>query len=409
VLSGLLPAEGPSRTLVLITAVNSQGLWAAISAIFAIRVVGLTTGQFALGLACAAAASLAASTPTGHLADRVGARAVQLWSLIALAPLTAALLLAHDLLGYVVLVCLQAAVFSASRGARMAMISGLVPPADRVAVRASLRATTNISLALGATVAGGVLAVGTPGAYRLVVLANALVYLAAGLLTLRLPPVPAQPARPGPRLEVLRDRPYLSLVVLDGVLSMHNQLLDVVLPLWVIECTRAPRWIVATILVVNTVSVVLLQVRVTKGTDEPRGAANSVRFGAVFIALACVSFAFSDGGDVLAACALLLLGAMLHVVGEIRQAAGSWGISFGLAPEHAQGQYQGTYAMSADLGKMLAPALLTWLAVDHGTAGWLLMGAGFALVGSAFPPIVAHAERTYMRTRPLSDAISATH
>ncbi|MGW2644081.1 MFS transporter [Streptomyces sp. NPDC001393] len=404
-LAGLLPEKGPARTLTLITAVHGQGLWAAISAIYATSVVGLSAGQFAVGVVVAAAVSLASSTPAGHLADRIGARTVQLWSLILLGPLTLGLLLVHGLAGYVVVVSLQSAAFSASRSARMAMIAGLVPAEQRVRIRAYLRATTNTSLALGATLAGFILAVGTPTAYRSAVVINGAIYLTGGLLTLLLPAVPSQPARPGPRLEVLTDRPYLSLVLLDGVLSMHNQLLEVVLPLWVVECTHAPRWMVATILVVNTVAVVLLQVRAAKGSDQPRGAARSVRFGAAFVGLACTAFAFSDGRSAVFASVLLALGAGLHVVGEIWQSAGSWGISFGLAPDHAQGQYQGTYAMSADLGKLVAPALLVWLAIGHRTGGWLVMAIAFALIGACFPPIVAWAERNRRSAPDLGAAV----
>ncbi|WP_308013734.1 MFS transporter [Streptantibioticus parmotrematis] len=370
-----------------------QGLWMAISAIYATRVIGLSPTGFGLGVAAAAAVSLAMSTPTGHLADRVGPRSVQVWSFVALGPLTAALLLVHGFTGYVVVMAVQAVAYSASRSARMAMIAGVVPPAERVRTRAYLRATTNVSVALGAAVAGGLLVVGTDYAYRWAVAFNAATYTTAGLLTVMLPTVPPQAARPGARLEVLRDRPFLSLVVVDGVLSMHNQLLDVVLPLWVIDRTSAPRWMAAVVLLLNTVAVVLLQVRISRGTDEPRSAARAVRHGGLFLALACVIFGFSRGVPALEASVLLALGAVAHVMGEIRQAAGSWGVSFGLAPDHAQGQYQGTYQMGADLGKLVAPAVLTWLAIEHGRPGWWVMAIVFAASGAAFPPLVAWARR----------------
>ncbi|PWI45139.1 MFS transporter [Streptomyces sp. ICBB 8177] len=394
-LSRFLPAPGPSRTITGITLVHTmgQGLWMAISAIYATRVIGLSPTGFGLGVAAAAAVSLAMSTPTGHLADRVGPRTVQVWSFVALGPLTAALLLVHGFTGYVVVMAVQAVAYSASRSARMAMIAGVVPAAERVRTRAYLRATTNVSVALGAAVAGGLLIVGTDYAYRWAVAFNAATYTAAGLLTVLLPAVPPQPARPGPRLEVLRDRPFLSLVVVDGVLSMHNQLLDVVLPLWVIDRTSAPRWMAAAVLLLNTGAVVLFQVRISRGTDEPRSAARAVRHGGLFLALACVVFGFSGGVPALEASVLLALGAVAHVMGEIRQAAGSWGVSFGLAPDHAQGQYQGTYQMGADLGKLVAPAVLTWLAVEHGRPGWWAMAIVFAASGTAFPPLVAWARR----------------
>jgi len=393
VFSSFLPDPGYGRQLTLVTAIHGQGLWAAISAIYATTVVGLSAGQFGAAVAISAAASLISSTPSGDLADRVGPRKVLVASLIALGPITALLLAVNSFAWFTVVLAAQAVTFGASRGARMAMIAALVPAQQRVRLRAYLRSATNVSLAVGAMIGGFVLTLNSTAGYRVAVVAVALTYLTSGLMTLRLPSVPAQPARRGPRLVVLRDRPYLTLVVLDGILSMHNLLLDVVLPLWVIKRTSAPRWIVAAVLLVNTVAVVLLQVRASRGTDEVGGAARAVRVGGLFVALGCLAFAFSKGPDAIVASLLLVLGAALHVYGEIRQSSGSWGISFGLSPEDAHGQYQGTYAMASDIGKILGPGLLVWLAISLGRGGWLAMAITFALVGALFPPIASWAER----------------
>lgn len=394
-MGNLLPPRGTSRTLAVITLTHTlgQGLWMALNAIYATTVLHLSPGQFGIGVGAAAAVAFASSTPSGHLADRIGPRSVQIWSFAALGPLSAALLFVHGMGEYVLAVCVQAVAYSASRSARMAMIAGLIEPKDRVFVRSYLRATSNVSVAVGAGVAGVLLSIGTTAVYQGAVVFIAATYLATSVMTLMLPGVPPQPPRPGPTLTVLRDRPYLTLVVVDGLLSMHNLLLDVVLPLWVLHRTHAPRWMIAVILLTNTILVVLLQVRVARGTDELRPAARAMRSGSLCLGLACLVFALSQGVSAPLACVLLVLGALAHVFGEIRQAAGSWGVSFGLAPDHAQGQYQGTYAMGADIGKMIAPAVLTWLAIDHGQAGWLVMAIGFAALGALVPPVVGWAER----------------
>src|SRR5205814_10661741 len=95
--------------------------------------------------------------------------------------------------------------------------------------------------------------------------------------------------------------------------------------------------------------------------------------------LSCLVIAASAGVPVWAAVPLLLTGAFVHVLGELRHSAAGWGISFGLAPDHAQGQYQATYGMGNQLGRMLAPAVLTWLVLVLGGVGWVVLAVTLAV------------------------------
>jgi hypothetical protein len=93
------------------------------------------------------------------------------------------------------------------------------------------------------------------------------------------------------------------------------------------------------------------------------------------------------------AIALLIVGSFVHVLGELRQSAAGWGISFGLAPAHAQGQYQGAYSMGFQLGHLVSPLLLTTVVLGLGQVGWVLLGVLFVATGAAVPPVVAWAGR----------------
>ncbi|WP_234038930.1 hypothetical protein [Micromonospora coerulea] len=90
------------------------------------------------------------------------------------------------------------------------------------------------------------------------------------------------------------------------------------------------------------------------------------------------------------------------MIGELWHAAAGWGISFGLAPAHAQGQYQGAYGMGMQLGGMIAPVVVTTLAVGWGVPGWLLLGGLFLLLGLLMPPVVRWARRS----RPAEPAVA---
>ncbi|MFD6640059.1 MFS transporter [Micromonospora chalcea] len=393
----LLPEPGPSRTLALSTLVNTvgRGTWLTASALFLTRSVGLSVAQVGVALTLTALVSLVASTPMGYLADRLGPRGLQMAALLASAGCTAALVAVRSFTGFLVVGVLMALADAGTRGARGALIAGAVPPDQRVRTRAYLRAVTNVGISVGTVLAGFALAADTRGAYVTLILLDAATYVLAAAVLLRLPPVPPVPAPAhGPRLIALRDRPFLAFTVLDGLMSMHFSLINIALPLWIAGHTTAPTWLISVCLLVNTVVVILFQVRASRGTEDLTGAGRASRRAGVLLAVACALFAAGGGVPVAVAVPLLLTGALVHVVGELWHAAAGWGISFGLAPAHAHGQYQGAYGMGMQLGSMVAPVVVTTLAIGWGVPGWLVLGAVFLLLGALVPPVVRWAART---------------
>ncbi|MEU2986591.1 MFS transporter [Micromonospora aurantiaca] len=393
----LLPEPGPSRTLALSTLVNTvgRGTWLTASALFLTRSVGLSVTQVGVALTLTALVSLVASTPMGYLADRLGPRGLQMAALLASAGCTAALVSVRSFTGFLVVGVLMAVADAGTRGARGALIAGAVPPDQRVRTRAYLRAVTNVGISVGTVLAGFALAADTRGAYVTLILLDAATYVLAAAVLLRLPPVPPMPAPAhGPRLIALRDRPFLAFTVLDGLMSMHFSLINIALPLWIAGHTTAPNWLISVCLLVNTVVVILFQVRASQGTEDLTGAGRAARRAGVLLAVACALFAAGGGVPVAVAVPLLLAGALVHVVGELWHAAAGWGISFGLAPAHAHGQYQGAYGMGMQLGSMVAPVVVTTLAIGWGVPGWLVLGVVFLLLGAMVPPVVRWAART---------------
>ncbi|WP_326633445.1 hypothetical protein OG808_41570 [Streptomyces sp. NBC_01761] len=93
----------------------------------------------------------------------------------------------------------------------------------------------------------------------------------------------------------------------------------------------------------------------------------------------------------------------VHSLGEIWESSAGFALGFGLAPDHAQGQYQGLLGLGFSAGQALAPAILTTVVLGLGTAGWLLLGAFFAAVGAVGPSL----ERWGTRTRSRQGAAAA--
>ncbi|MGI8667404.1 MAG: MFS transporter [Jatrophihabitans sp.] len=386
-----LPESGAGRILASITLVNTigTGLWVTSSALYLTRIVGLRATDVGIGFTVGALVCLIASTPMGYLADQRGPRTMQILFYLGLAGSYAAMLTVHSLVAFIIVASLTSLADAGQRGARAALIAGTIPKEQRVRTRALFRATANVGYTIGSAAGGVGLAFGTATSYRLLILGNVLSYLGVALLATRLPELaPAPRKQSEPRLTALRDRPYLSFVILDGMMSMHNDILSLVLPLWIVGHTHAPRWMAAVCILVNTVMVVLLQVRTSRGTEELTGAARASRTAGLLIAGACLVFAASSDRSAVTAAALLVLGAFIHVLGELKHSAAGWGISFGLAREDAQGQYLATYAMGAQLGRMLAPAVLTFLVLGWGGPGWIVLAVLVAAPGFAVAPTV---------------------
>ncbi|MFC0626758.1 MFS transporter [Kribbella deserti] len=380
------------RRLILATVVNTlgNGVYAAVGALFLTRVAGLSVPAVGLGLTIAALAGLITSTPLGVVADRLGPNRAYVVFLLIQAIAMAGLTQVRSVGWFIAIAVVTAIADSGQRGAKGALIAGVVPAEQRVRTRAQLRVATNIGMAVGIALAGIVLAVDRPTVYVVALLADVATFAAtAAIVAWGMPSVPPVPMASGPSaLTALRDRPYLAFVALDGLLTMHAAMIQVAMPLWVATATDAPTWVISVLLVLNSIAVILLQVRVARGTEELRGAARAGRRAGWLLAIACAVLALTDVTSGPVTIGLLILAALVHVLGEMLQSAGGWGVSFELAPPGGQGQYQGAYAMGRQMGDLIAPLLLTVVAVSIGWPGWLATGAIFFLAGTLIPPVV---------------------
>jgi len=408
-MSSSLPPQ--VRRLVAATLVNTlgNGVYAAVGALYLTRVAGLSVGQVGIGLTVAGLVGLIVSTPLGVAADRLGPKRAYVVFLLLQAITMTALTQVRSFPLYVGIAALTAIVDAGQRGAKGALIAGLVPADQRVRTRAILRVTTNIGMGVGMGLAGIVLAVDQREVYVIALLANAATYLVtAAVVRWGMPKLAPVPSATGPSgFTALKDRPFLVFVTLDGLLSMHNSMAQVAIPLWVATATDAPTWLIAVLLVTNSVAVILLQIRVARGTEHLAGAARAGRRAGLLLALACAVLAVTDVTSGAVTIALLLVAAVVHVLGEMLQSAGGWGISFELAPAGAQGQYQGAYAMGHQVGDLIAPFVLTVVAVSWGWPGWLLTATIFLLAGAFIPVVVRWAESGRDRLEEITQLASS--
>jgi MFS family permease len=386
--------RSPSRRLLLITAATAvgRGLPITISALYLTQIVGLPVRQVGAGLTVAAAVAVALSTWLGNVAHRSGARQAYTVFLVIEA---ISFLIFSRVGGFAAFIGAALALAIADIGARSTqgtVIVGIVPSEQRVRTRAIVRVVANIGIAAGGALGGVVLLRNDVIWYHAAFLAAAACLVAGAVLTLGLPSVSkADTTARGIGRGVFRDAPFLRFALLNGILNIHNAMLQVAIPLWITTRTDAPRWMVSVLLLVNVTSVVLLQVRLSRAADTLDGAIRIARLSGIALAAACVVLAVTDGTTDLVTVTLLVVVALTHAIGEILESASGWSVTFALAPSARTGQYQGAYAMSRGLGDLIGPVLLTSVAVTLGWAGWLVIAVTFLAAGVLTPFVLREA------------------
>lgn len=399
------PVGRDGRVLALLTVVQSVsfGSFAACGAIFFVRSAGLGVREIGAGAAIAGLAALATAALVGRLADRVGPREVLVFLCAAQAVLYASYSLVHDFWFFLAVICSLTAADQGAWVARNTVIATVTAGRDRVRLKAHLRSLSKVGMAAGTGLAAIPLHLDTRAAYLGVVFANAAASGVTAILAARLSrparwPA-ARPSRPPapPAGPVWRDRPYLAVALLCGLLATYHSLLTIALPLWVATRTRAPGPVIAGLFIVNTVLSVALQARASRRADTARAARRLARLGARLIAPACALIAVAATVPAGPAVVLLAGGVVVLTVGELWISAAAWSLSFELADSRAPGRYQGMFSLGMSIDAIVGPLLATGLVLGFGIAGWLAAGLLFVLLGTA----VAVAAQQAVLTRPL--------
>jgi len=401
----LLPEPGPRRVYALTTLVNTFGFGLILTSLvlYFTRVVHLSSVQVGLGLTVSSVIGLAAGVPIGALADRHGPRAVVRMTYLVQFLSGLGYLFIRDFAAFVVVATVDMLAMNANGAADGALLRR-VGGEDAAVFRSVSHAITNVGVSVGAVGCAIAVQIGTPDAYRGLILANALTFLAAWAVSARLPKYEPLPAPDdGPRWVVLSDRAFVGYAAHNAAMSMQYFVMLLPLPLWIIGHTHAPGWSVGALLLLNTFIVIAFQVRVGRNVTTIRQGGAALRRAGLLFMVSCCAIGFAAG--LAGWAALLLIGAAIavHSAGELNHAAGTFTLDFGLAPAHAQGQYQGVAGLGLGAGGAAAPTFMIGLCLTFGTAGWAGLGAFFGLLGLTAPAIARWGERT----RPVPGPVPA--
>jgi MFS family permease len=391
-----LPREANQRRVLAASSVDAlgTGLFLPLTVAYLSRVVGLSPIQIGLGLAIAGFAAVAAAPVSGALVDRYDARAVVLgcFSVSALGFL--AYIAVDSFLSFVaVAVALQLA-SRMERPATAALVLGVASGPERVGSLAWQQTSRNLGYGVGGLLAGLALLGHGKSPFVVLLAANAASYVVAGALVWRLPAIRPAAREPGHRdgyRAVLSDRPYVGLALLNVVVALHDSLLLVAMPLWILTRTSAPLALTGLLFTLNTVLVVLLQVRTARRIAARRGISAGYRTAALALVVACVAFALAAGASTQVAVVLLVIALAALTLGELENTAGEWFLSVELAPHHLRGRYLGLFKTSMALQQAIGPLVVTAILVHWGRMGWIALALALASAVLASRRLAAHA------------------
>ncbi|HVW88465.1 MAG TPA: MFS transporter [Gaiellaceae bacterium] len=363
-----------------------SGTFAPVTVLFLTQIVGLSAVRAGLGLAIVAAVGFATTPVAGALADRFDARTLTLAG-FALAGLGfVAYATVHSFGEFVAVGIAIEVVETIASNARKMLIFRIAGGNDRVMLAAYERSVRNAGYGIGGLLASVALAVGTRDAYVAVLLANAASYLVGAAAVTRLPRTPpaARPAgERGGYGRILRHKTYVALAAVSSVLWLNDSILKVGLAVWLVERTSVPHYVVGLLFTLNTVMVVLLQVRLSRGAGTAAAAVRLYRLAGAVLIVSCALFALAAGRSSELA-TLLLVGAVAALtLGELLASTTEWTISFGLARDEIRGRYLAFFSMGSGLQQAVGPAVVTALITAVGGWGWLALAAALGGAGAA--------------------------
>lgn len=359
-----------------------RGAWYACWALFFINSVGLSTAEFAIGITAAGVVGMIAGGPFGYLADRWGPKEMLLVLGLIEGLAMLAFLFVDGFWGAVAVTSVLVTAERAMSGVRTAVVAGMVGDEDRLHSISTSLVMTQAGLVVGAGFGAFVLAADSRPGYVALILFCGTANLAFVWLLRRVPHVESLRDRKIKRqVLVLRDRPFLVLILFNGLLALCYGMLSSGVPLWLAHHTEVHPAVISVLHGINAVTIVLFQNRVSRAGGTVRAAGRLGLWSGILLAASCVLFAASYQGGGTWVLLLLVAAALVHVAGELFFTGSGIGISVGLTRDGAHGEYQGAFNTGANASIMFAPGVMTVLLIDLNVVGWFVLGGVFLVAG----------------------------
>lgn len=410
----LLPEDRLTRRLAVQSVLFAvgEGIFLTGNAVFFTQIVGLSAAQVGLGFTIAGVVSFIAAVPLGRSTDRFGAKRTWAVSAFLGAGLYGCWPWINGFGAYVAMVIVLELVGTAGHSGRGAYTLGALERSVRVGSLAWMRSALNLGFTLGALLGGLALAANSDPVVRSIPVFTAVLLVVNAVYVWRLPdikptdiepavvevepeeaPTQKTPLEKVARGTALRNWGFLATSFCSGVLSTNQVLLTIVIPLWLVQETDAPRVLLAWLFGTNTVLAVLLQVRAARGVDSVVSAVRAARVSMLFFVASCAIVAFTHDTIGWITILLVWIGHVTVTGAELFEAAGEWGLMSELSDPDRLGEYQGAAQLGSTLGRVWAPAAYTWLAIEQGALGWAVIALVVVAAAVGIGPSARAAER----------------
>lgn len=387
-LTAALPRSHRARVLAagaLIDAV-ATGQYQAVATLYFVGVDHFPAAWVGWALSAANICGLVVPMPVARLTQRLSLAQVYIAVLVLRGVGMAGYMLAGSFWRYVAVTVFFTAASRAALPLLQSLVGVIEGEADRTRTMASMRMVNNVGLGTGFFITAGVQALHSRAAYlalfavggaAFAVVAAVTAAATRGLHQRAVAPAP----KAGPRTRgVYADRRFITVAAANAVMLMHDSMLFILIPLWVIQRCGLPSAVSSFLLLLNTVVTVMAQVRLARYGTGIDGAMRLMRWSV--LALTCAALLLgsaSDRGNAPWVLALLLAAAVLALTaGENMHAVAGWELSFVLSDPAMRTQYLSLFSLGYSAQLIVGPVLMTSVVLPWGKPGLLLMTALFA-------------------------------
>lgn len=394
-----IPQKKGTKSFLLILLIDAlgTGLFAPFSLLYFHNIAALPLTEVGVALSIATIFTIPIVPITGTLVDRFGARRLVIF---------AQLLQGVGFLGYLLVNTMVFLVITAifvNIGQRIfwsayfSLATDLAGKGERDRWFGLLGTSQTVGMGIGTALTGVIIAaLGTMGYYG-IVLVNALsFFLAAGMLSFFVPGErytgSEQRELQGSYRLMLKDRPYLGLIVTNIAFALCICLLGLGLPVYAVDALHTPIWVAGVALGLNMALIALLQTFLIRHLRSLRRTRTIILAGLI-LALWCLLYVLALYLPRTIVIPSLIIATCVQGVAEAMHAPTSNALAAEASPLALRGRYLAAFQISWAIANIVAPTMFTVLFSIHPTLPWavaagliLLASLGTLLIEPHLPP-----------------------